>query len=271
MKILLVDDDVRLAQTLAQHLATQLYTVDTATDGESGWNCAQADVYDLIVLDAHLPHQDGMHLSQRLRQNHYRGPILLLTAPEEHTNAALDGNSEANDAMTQSCTVEALSAQIQALLHRPPTSSHPRLESDQIGSLDACEPTPIAPTLSAERARAAAIALWEQFKHPSLERLAVLDQAVIALQSGSLPPDLETQARYAAHKLAGSLGMFGFPQGSQLGQQIERWFETADRRTELALLEAWVFQLHHELNQAPEASDDLDWMASLAETQAEQP
>ncbi|MBE9180337.1 response regulator [Oculatella sp. LEGE 06141] len=106
------------------------------------------------------------------------------------------------------------------------------------------------PSLS-DQARAAAIEAWEHLKKPILARLTVLDQATMALQRGHLPEPLRDEAEQAAHKLAGSLGMFGFPEGSRLGWEIEQILKQPNAADALARLEARVVGLHQELQKPP--------------------
>ncbi|MCS6814356.1 MAG: response regulator [Cyanobacteria bacterium] len=107
---------------------------------------------------------------------------------------------------------------------------------------------------SATQARAATIALWEQFKPSVLERLAVLEQAVGALKSGTLSDSLHQRAQQAAHKLAGSLGMFGFPDGSQLGREIEDWLFKSATQTDNTQLSRLVTALQQVLQRSPTLS-----------------
>ena len=72
MRILLVEDDVRLAETLAEALNDQRYIVDIAADGETGWHQAKTLEYDLLLLDVMLPELDGISLCSRLRSHGYR-------------------------------------------------------------------------------------------------------------------------------------------------------------------------------------------------------
>lgn len=107
------------------------------------------------------------------------------------------------------------------------------------------------PSLSAEQVRMAAAEAWERLKGPVLERLAVLDQAVTALQQGALSPQLQQEARQAAHKMAGSLGMFGFPDGSKIGRDLEECLQkplNPDQRMRVPTL---VARLHQELERSP--------------------
>ena len=80
MRILVVEDEARRAQTLAELLPRQGYTADISGDGLSGLDNAASDIYDLVVLDAMLPGMDGFTLLQRLRQEGHTVPVLMLTA-----------------------------------------------------------------------------------------------------------------------------------------------------------------------------------------------
>ncbi|MDX2096772.1 MAG: response regulator [Leptolyngbyaceae cyanobacterium bins.59] len=132
----------------------------------------------------------------------------------------------------------------------------------RLKSCELSQKTPDAspsPEALEEEARAAAIAIWEQFKPTILERLKALDQAVVALQSGVLPSQLHQAAIEAAHKLAGSLAMFGFPEGSRLGREIEDWLSQSQnnpqQQRDHAQLRSWVAALHQTLEQTPQAEE----------------
>jgi len=104
-----------------------------------------------------------------------------------------------------------------------------------------------------EKTRAAVAALWERFAKTIFERLALLERASRALQEGSLSEGLRQDAEMGAHKLAGSLGTFGLPEGSKLAEEIESIFqagglrdqEQSDRLSEL------VGSLRKELERRP--------------------
>ena len=76
----------------------------------------------------------------------------------------------------------------------------------------------------AEKTRAAVAALWEKFSETLFGRLALLERAIGALREGSLSEDLRQEAEMGAHKLAGSLGTFGLPEGSKLAAEMELIF-----------------------------------------------
>ena len=77
MKLLLIEDDRPTADIVAQTLATYHGSIKCATDGETGLQLAQAEEYDLILLDIDLPKLDGITLCKRLRSEGYENPILL--------------------------------------------------------------------------------------------------------------------------------------------------------------------------------------------------
>ena len=83
MRILVVEDEKRLAQNLQELLRREGYTVDVSNDGVSGLDNALSGIYDLLVLDVMLPGLDGFALLQRLRSTGSRLPVLMLTARGE--------------------------------------------------------------------------------------------------------------------------------------------------------------------------------------------
>ncbi|MFZ4667044.1 MAG: response regulator, partial [Prochlorotrichaceae cyanobacterium] len=78
MKVLVVEDDDRIAQAIAEALRDQHYAVEVAGDGILGLNLAEAEQFDVIILDLMLPKLDGISLCRRLRQQGITTPILML-------------------------------------------------------------------------------------------------------------------------------------------------------------------------------------------------
>jgi DNA-binding response OmpR family regulator len=115
MRILLVEDDKKLAASLTEALSMQLYTVDCLGDGESGWAQAQALTYDLILLDITLPKLDGLQLCQRLRHHGFTGPILMLTARDTSLDKIVGLDSGADAYMVKPFNLQELLAQISGL------------------------------------------------------------------------------------------------------------------------------------------------------------
>jgi DNA-binding response OmpR family regulator len=132
VKILLVEDDLRLAETLAEALTDQRYVVDIVTDGEAGWRQASTLSYDLLMLDVMLPELDGIALCQRLRSHGYKMPILMITACDTLTDEVNGLDAGADDYVVKPVDLQKLLARIRALLRRGSTTVSPILEWAEI-------------------------------------------------------------------------------------------------------------------------------------------
>uniref|UniRef100_A0A0C1NM68 Transcriptional regulator n=1 Tax=Tolypothrix bouteillei VB521301 TaxID=1479485 RepID=A0A0C1NM68_9CYAN len=345
MRILLVEDDNLLAQSVAAYLREQRYLVDIAVDGQDGWELAAVCNYDLILLDVILPKIDGISLCRQLRQDGYQMPILLLTAKDTKTDKVMGLDAGADDYLVKPFDFQELAARIRALLRRGNSSLPPILEWENL-RLDpsSCEVSYASEALhltskefsilelflrNSQRvfSRSAIIdKLWsanedppaentikshikslrqklkaagasydfietvyglgyrlkplsheqtshtsekesnwiqqqallaafdkarENFKIKVAERIAVLEQATNALRKGFLDVQLRQNAREEAHKLAGSLGSFGFANGSHLAYEVEHLLEgeaLIDRVQALYLYEL-VMKMQQEIEQ----------------------
>ncbi|MEQ8999559.1 MAG: response regulator transcription factor [Coleofasciculus sp. B1-GNL1-01] len=142
MRILLVEDDIYLAEALAEALAIQRYAVDTVFDGEAAWVQVNTLDYDLILLDMMLPKLDGIHLCQRLRSHGYQMPVLMITARDTSTDKVISLDAGADDYMVKPLDIPELLARIRALLRRGQTVSPPILEWGQLrldpGTYEVC-------------------------------------------------------------------------------------------------------------------------------------
>ena len=128
MRILLVEDDIRLAETLAEALSDQLYVVDIAADGEVAWDCTKAINYDLLLLDVMLPEIDGITLCHRVRSHGHQMPILMMTACDTISNKINGLDAGADDYIIKPVDLGELFARIRALLRRGNTNSTPILK-----------------------------------------------------------------------------------------------------------------------------------------------
>ena len=126
MRILVIEDEARLAQTLAELLHRQGYTADISGDGLSGLDNAASDIYDLVVLDAMLPGMDGFTLLQRLRQEGHTVPVLMLTARSGVEDRVRGLDSGADYYLTKPFEPQELLACVRLLLRR--TDGQPRQE-----------------------------------------------------------------------------------------------------------------------------------------------
>ena len=132
MKILIVEDDDRIAKPLAEDLRHQHHTVDIATDGIEGWEYAQAAEYDLILLDLMLPRLDGISLCKRLRAAQSKVLILMLTAKDTTSDKVIGLDAGADDYLIKPFELEELAARIRALCRRSPETKQPILTHSQL-------------------------------------------------------------------------------------------------------------------------------------------
>ena len=132
MKILLIEDDDRIAEPLAEALTDRHYIVEIAADGLTGWDLAKAFTYDLLLLDIMLPVLDGISLCQQLRSSGNLVPILLLTARDSNTDKIIGLDAGADDYVVKPFDLLELMARIRALLRRGTVNLPPVLEWGQL-------------------------------------------------------------------------------------------------------------------------------------------
>ncbi len=119
MRILIVEDEHRIANSIKKGLEQERYTVDVAYSGSDGYDLASAEEYDLIILDLMLPGIDGLRICQKLRQENNHTPILILTAKSQTRDKVVGLDSGADDYLTKPFSFEELLARIRALSRRP--------------------------------------------------------------------------------------------------------------------------------------------------------
>jgi DNA-binding response OmpR family regulator len=315
MKILLVEDDVLLSTALTELLTANGYTIDIASNGQTGLELAISAEYELILLDWLIPKLDGISLCRQLRSQGYRKSILLLTGKNSNADIVAGLDAGADDYVIKPFDPEALLARIRSLLRRstaissstlswgnlcldpsagrvtcnqqeiPLTATEYKLlelfleNPDRIFSraviLDRLWGFGDAPTESAvtthikdlrKKLKAAGLAeeiletvygmgyrikpapnrsisvgetnqdgkkklgfvsktsvnqVLERFRNSFAQQVVVLEQAKTVLLAGNLNEELQEQALQEAHKLAGSMGSFGYAEGSRLARKIE--------------------------------------------------
>ena len=321
MRILLVDDDELLMEALATDLIANHYAVDVATNGEMGWEFVCLFHYNLIVLDLNLPDIDGISLCQKLRNQNYTMPILLLTASDDQKTKIRGLDSGADDYVVKPFDFPELTARIRALLRRdsqiilpilswndltldpktcevkyqsqllsltpkeyallelflrypkqvfspgaiieslwagedPPGEESVRthikglrqkfqavgMAKDTIKTIygigyrlksteDQIHPSRKQKTHKVTTTERITQAWTEKFRAVTHERVAVLDEFATSVLHQQGSEESHQQARIIAHNLAGSLGGFGFPEGSKIAKKIEQllinqsWFQ----------------------------------------------
>lgn len=315
MKILIVEDDELIAQTLTDILRDLYYIVDLASEGELGWEYVEAYDYDLILLDINLPKLNGIEFCKRLRLAGNQTPVLLLTAQNSGDQKVIGLDAGADDYVVKPFEIDELLARIRVLLRRRNSlesqiiqwgklslnSTTHEVTYDQkiltltpkeyrllefflrsgdrvlsreiiLDRLWDVEEAPRENTVTAhikdlrhklkqaganadlietvygvgyrlkpltakavagneadqtetvlrQKTKEALTGVWHKYEATYNERMAILEEANQAWQAGILQGQLLQQAQWAAHKLAGGLGVFGFSQGSHLAWEIEQ-------------------------------------------------
>ncbi|MHB8176674.1 MAG: response regulator transcription factor, partial [Thermoleophilia bacterium] len=135
MRILLVEDNRKLAGYIKKALKKESYAVDCVFDGGAGEERAVLGEYDLVILDIMLPVKDGFQVCRALRGKNVNIPILLLTARGELEDRVEGLDSGADDYLVKPFELKELSARLRALLRRPPKKKNEILTAGSI-SLD---------------------------------------------------------------------------------------------------------------------------------------
>jgi len=118
MRILLVEDEKKIAEFIKNGLKEQAYNIDIAEDGIKGQNLASMNEYDLIILDILLPKQDGWTTCENIRKDGIKTPILMLTSKSETEDKVKGLNLGADDYLTKPFEFKEFLARVRALLRR---------------------------------------------------------------------------------------------------------------------------------------------------------
>jgi DNA-binding response OmpR family regulator len=119
MRILIIEDEHKIANSIKKGLEQENYTIDVAYSGTEGYTLATSDSYALIILDRMLPEMDGIEICRRLRANKNHTPVLMLTARGLTTDKIEGLDIGADDYMTKPFAFNELLARIRALTRRP--------------------------------------------------------------------------------------------------------------------------------------------------------
>ena len=132
MRVLVVEDEVRMAALLKQGLEEQNHSVETVHDGRAAIEMARGYDFDVIILDVMLPGLDGFEVARRLRKSQRQTPILMLTARDAMPDVAHDLDVGADDYLTKPFAFPELLARIRALARRSPVMLPPKLSVDDL-------------------------------------------------------------------------------------------------------------------------------------------
>lgn len=132
MRILVVEDEHRIANTIKKGLEQERYAVDVAYTGTDGFDLGSTEEYDLIILDLMLPEMDGLDICKELRKKQIHTPILILTAKGQIQDKVEGLNCGADDYLTKPFSFEELLARTRALTRRPRNSLSTVLTVDDL-------------------------------------------------------------------------------------------------------------------------------------------
>ena len=118
MRILVVEDEHRIANSIKKGLEQERYAVDVSYTGTDGFDMASTETYDLIILDIMLPEMNGIEICRELRKNHIHFPILMLTAKGQTEDKVNGLDAGADDYMTKPFSFDELLARVRALTRR---------------------------------------------------------------------------------------------------------------------------------------------------------
>lgn len=119
MKILIVEDEHKIANSIKKGLEQEAYAADVAHTGIDGYDLASSEDYDLIILDLLLPEMSGIEICKKLRAEKNHTPILILTAKGQVSDKVAGLDAGADDYLTKPFAFEELLARVRALIRRP--------------------------------------------------------------------------------------------------------------------------------------------------------
>jgi len=132
MRILVVEDEHKIANSIKKGLEQENFAVDAAYDGQDGYDLASSEKYGVIILDLMLPGIDGMTICRKLREEGNHTPILVLTAKGELADKVDGLNSGADDYLVKPFAFAELLARIKALARRPKDSIGTKLQASDL-------------------------------------------------------------------------------------------------------------------------------------------
>jgi len=132
MRILVVEDEHKIANSIKKGLEQESYAVDVAFEGQEGFDLAVSEDYDLIILDLLLPKMDGLEICSKLREKQIHTAIIMLTAKGQISDKVTGLDVGADDYLTKPFAFEELLARIRALIRRPKNNTGTTLNIEDL-------------------------------------------------------------------------------------------------------------------------------------------
>lgn len=201
MRVLVIEDDHKIAGALVRGLERQSYAVDVCYDGDEGLSMATTEPYDIVILDRMLPGTDGIKILKSMREASIHTPVLLLTAKDKVLDRAEGLNAGADDYLVKPFAFVELIARVRALLRRPKEQLDTNIKSNNV-SLDRDSFTAIRNGQSIELTAKEFSLLEYLMSNPG--RIATKDQImqhVWDYDSDILPNTVEVYIGYLRNKI----------------------------------------------------------------------
>lgn len=132
MKILVIEDEHKIAGSIKKGLEQENFVVDVSYEGENGFDLASSEEYDLIILDRLLPQMDGVEICKKLRKEKIHTPILMLTSKRQVEDRVEGLNAGADDYLVKPFAFEELLARVKAVVSRPKDKQNPILTFEDL-------------------------------------------------------------------------------------------------------------------------------------------
>jgi DNA-binding response OmpR family regulator len=201
MKILVVEDEHKIANLIKQGLEQEHYVVDVAYEGVGGYDLAATEPYDVIVLDRLLPGKDGLTICKELRNQDNHTPIIMLTAKKQIEDKVEGLNSGADDYLSKPFAFEELLARIKALGRRPKTSIGKFLQvSDLILDTDSYEAKRGSKKISLSSKEFSLLEYLMRHKNKTLKKEQIINH-VWNYDTDILPNTVEVFVGYLRNKI----------------------------------------------------------------------
>lgn len=204
MKILVVEDEYKIANSIKRGLELEAHVVDVAYDGIEGYDLASSESYDVIVLDLMLPEMDGMEICKKLRQEKNYTPVLILTAKGELGDKIEGFRAGADDYLVKPFAFEELLARIKAISRRPKAVKDQLLKAgDIVLNSETFEVKKGGRDINLSRKEFALLEYFLRNKGKVLSKDAIISH-VWNYESDILPNTVEVFVGYLRNKIGGS-------------------------------------------------------------------
>lgn len=204
MKILVVEDEYKIANSIKRGLELEAHVVDVAYDGIEGYDLASSESYDVIVLDLMLPGMDGMEICKKLRQEKNYTPVLILTAKGELGDKIEGFRAGADDYLVKPFAFEELLARIKAISRRPKAVKDQLLKAgDIVLNSETFEVKKGGRDINLSRKEFALLEYFLRNKGKVLSKDAIISH-VWNYESDILPNTVEVFVGYLRNKIGGS-------------------------------------------------------------------